>query len=74
MSVVPGLKELTWFLRLLASVTGEPLSAVMTSPSWRPALAAGLSGTMSEMSAPLLFFKLKDSARAGVMVWMFTPR
>ena len=73
-SVVPGAKELTWFLRLFGSVTGWPLRAVITSPSLRPALAAGLSGMVAATSAPLLSFRLKASARAGVRVLRLTPR
>ena len=41
-----------WLARSRASLTGVPLTAVITSPAWMPALAAGLSACGSATSAP----------------------
>ena len=52
--VSPGAKDRIWVMRATASVTGAPLTSVMTSPALTPALAAGPSSTTLPTVAPLV--------------------
>ena len=57
----------------LASLTGSPFTAVMTSPDWMPALAAGPLACGSATSAPSAFFMPRLSAMSAVTGWIWTP-
>ena len=59
--------------RSRASFTGWPLTAVMTSPDWMPALAAGPSDCGSATSAPSAFFSPRLSAMSALTGWICTP-
>ena len=60
--------------RLPASLTGRPLTAVMTSPALMPAFSAAEPSTTCDTSAPcVLSGRSMLCAISGVSVWMFTP-
>ena len=56
-----------------ASLTGVPLTAVMTSPASIPALAAGLPACGWSTIAPSAFFMPRLSAMPAVTGWICTP-
>jgi hypothetical protein len=59
--------------RSLASLTGAPLTLVITSPARMPALAAGPLSCGSETIAPSGAFSPRLSASSAVTGWICTP-
>src|SRR5262249_3611330 len=69
----PGAMPPICLARSLASLTGVPLTAVITSPAMIPALAAGPFACGSATSAPSEALRPRLSAISAVTGWICTP-
>jgi hypothetical protein len=69
-AVEPGAMLPICLARSLASLTGLPLTAVMTSPAMMPALVAGPSACGSATSAPCGPLRPRLSAISAVTGWI----
>ena len=69
----PGWARPTVRCRSAGASTFLPSNSIRMSPDLRPALAAGLSGTTSEISTPFVSLALNERASSWVRGWIDTP-